>query len=107
MQSTAITSPEAFGTATALVLDFFTGKALNETPHDLSREQVEWFREHCDRRFRWYHANNPAWRKWLENRDPRIDPRDQCMVWIRHWLQSYLLDPQMYRQRHEIQPSKP
>jgi len=25
-------------------------------------------------------------------------------VWIRHWLQSYLLDPQLYRQRHEIQP---
>ncbi len=94
-----MTAPDAFANATALILDIFLDKVLTDTPHALSAAQVEWFRSHCDRRFRWFHANRPEWRKWLENRNPNIDPRDQCVVWIRHWLAAYMIDPALYQQR--------
>ena len=94
-----LTTPDAFADATCLILDFHTSKVLNETPHNLTRPQIEWFRSYCDLRFRWFHANRPDWQKWLENRNPRIDPRGQCHVWIRHWLAAYLLDPAGYQVR--------
>ena len=61
---------------------------------------MTWFTAYCDQRFRYFHANNPRWRKWLEDRDRRIDPRDQCKVWIRHWLTAYVLDPAGYQERY-------
>ena len=61
--------------------------------------QVAWFTVHCDRRFRYFHATRPDWQEWLEDRDWKIDPRDQCKVWIRHWLAAYVLDPAGYQER--------
>ncbi len=98
-----LTPQEKFAEATTLVLDIFIDKALAEAPHKLTAAQIKWFREHCDRRFRWFHANNSTWRKWLENRNRRIDPRDQSLVWIRHWLAAYAKDPDRFQQiaRHQ------
>jgi hypothetical protein len=93
-----LTTRDAFAESTALVLDIFIDKALAETPHTLTAAQIEWFRGHCDQRFRWFHANNATWRKWLEDRDRRIDPRDQSLVWIRHWLTAFVKDPERFQQ---------
>lgn len=70
-----------------------------ERPYQLTPKQSQWFIDHCDRRVRYLHALNPRWREWLENCNPKIDPRDQCKVWIRHWLAAYTLDPARYQEQ--------
>jgi hypothetical protein len=94
-----LTTPDAFLEKTCLMLDYHVGAVLTEKPHALTPAQVTWFTAYCDQRFRYFHANNPRWRKWLEDRDRKIDPRDQCKVWIRHWLAAYVLDPAGYQER--------
>ena len=96
-----LTTVAVFLETTSLLVDVLVEAVLAETTPALTPAQVTWFTAHCDQRFRYFHANNPRWRKWLEDRDPRIDPRDQCKVWIRHWLAAYVLDPVGYQERYE------
>jgi hypothetical protein len=95
-----LTPPDAFVNATALVVDALIDGVLAATPHSLTEPQIKWFRDYCDIRFRWFHANRRSWRKWLENRNHRIDPRGQSRVWIRHWLAAYIKHPARF-QREE------
>jgi hypothetical protein len=88
-----ITSVEDFENKTALMLSVFMPPMLGE-------KVPGWFAAHVSARIRYMHANNPGWRKWLENRVASIDPRDQCKVWIKHWFDAYQLDPERYRERH-------
>jgi len=105
-----LTTTDVFLARTSLLVNVLVGAVLAEKSHVLTPAQTAWFVAYCDRRFRYFHANNPRWRKWLEDRDPNIDPRDQCKVWIRHWLAAYVLDPVGYQERygteeeHEEQP---
>ena len=94
-----LTTAAVFLETTSLLVDVLVEAVLAETTPALTPAQVTWFTAYCDQRFRYFHANNPRWRKWLENRDPRIDPREQCKVWIRHWLAAYVLDPVGYQER--------
>ena len=94
-----VTTSEIFAAKTSLLIHVQVDMVLAEKPHDLTPEQVAWFIDHCEWRFRYFHANNPRWRKWLEDRNRSIDPRDQCRVWIRHWRDAYVLDPARYQQR--------
>jgi ribosomal protein S27AE len=100
-----LTTPETFLEKTCLILDYHVEVVLAEQPHTLTPEQVAWFFAHCDIRFRYFHANDSYWRKWLEDRNPKIDPRLQCKVWIRHWLAAYTLDPTTYQERHVCCPA--
>ena len=91
------TPHKTFVTATALMLDLLANDVIAETPdHRLSKRQLEWFVDHCDTRIRFNYATDDHWRKWLENRDRRIDPRSQCKVWIRHWFKAFCLHPEQY-----------
>ena len=94
-----LTTDAVFLEKTSLLVDVLVGAVLAEKPHVLTQAQVTWFAACCDQRFRYFHANRPDWRKWLEDRDPKIDPRDQCKAWIRHWLAAYVLDPAGYQHR--------
>ena len=94
-----LTTAAVFLEKTSLLVDVLVEAVLAEKPHALTPAQVTWFVAYCDQRFRYFHANNPRWQKWLEDRDPKIDPRDQCKVWIRHWLAAYVLDPAGYQER--------
>ncbi len=95
-----LTTTAVFLERTSLLVNVLVGAVLAEKPHALTPAQAAWFTTYCDRRFRYFHANNPRWQKWLEDRDPNIDPRDQCKVWIRHWLAAYVLDPVGYQERY-------
>jgi hypothetical protein len=80
---------KTFSDKTALLIDVLVGQVLEEKPHTLTPELVTWFVVHCEQRFSYFYLNNPKWRRWLDNRSARIDPRLQCKVWIRHWLAGY------------------
>ena len=94
-----LTTAAVFLEKTSLLVDVLVESVLAEKPHALTPAQVTWFAACCDQRFRYFHANNPRWQKWLEDRDRKIAPRDQCKVWIRHWLAAYALDPAGYQER--------
>ena len=93
----------------AVLVEHAAAKADQSWPYPSDRlltpAQVAWFIAHCDQRFRYYHANNPKWRKWLEDRNSRIDPRNQCKVWIRHWLAAYVKDSARYETEHRACPA--
>lgn len=80
---------KTFSDKTALLIDVIVKQVLEEKPHTMSPEQVTWFVGHCEQRFCYFYETNTVWRRWLENRSRRIDPRLQCKVWIRHWLAGY------------------
>jgi hypothetical protein len=88
-----ITPHEEFEDKTALILDVIISNA------GVGQDET-WFRRHADLRIRYMHSNNAAWRKWLESRVRTIDPRDQCVVWIKHWFAAYCMDRVRYQDRH-------
>jgi len=92
---------DAFAEKTCLILNYHVEEVLATTPNNLTPEQVDWFTTHVSARVRYLHAHNLQWQKWLENRNKRIDPRDQIKVWIRHWLTAYLMDNERYRRNAE------
>ena len=47
---------------------------------------------------RWFHANNAKWKRSLESKGNA--GRDQLYVWVNHWLDAYLLDPERYQTQH-------
>ena len=100
-----LTAAPAFLEKTSLLIGVLVEAVLTETAAVLTPAQQAWFTEHCEHRFRWFHANNPTWRKWLEDRNRRIDPRDQCKVWIRHWLAAYRKNPTAYQAQHAACPA--
>lgn len=95
---------DVFLDKTSLLVDVIVEAVLAERPHALTPTEVTWFTAYCDQRFRYFHATNPRWRKWLENGDWKIDPRAQCKVWIRHWLAAYVLAPAGYQERYASCP---
>jgi hypothetical protein len=107
----AATAAPVFLNKTALVTDVLIEAVLAEPipamteVESLTPTQVAWFTAHCDLRFRWFHANKADWRKWLESRNRRIDPRSQCKVWIRHWLAAYRKDPARFEQQKRMCPN--
>ena len=94
-----MTSNVIFLEKTCLLIDVLVDAVLAEQSHPLTAPQTAWFTAHCEQRFRYFHANNPRWRKWLEDRNRKIDPRHQCKTWIRHWLTAYVKDPVGFQKR--------
>ena len=84
-----------FERVTPLMLEFMTYIILNKKKHFLTEEQSYWFIAHVDLWVRWFHANNSRWRRRLEN-----DGRDWMCMWIEHWRDAYLHDPEHYRNNH-------
>ena len=95
-----LTPEVAFENRTCLLTDILVDQVFQERDWDIESQYVNWFYGHVNERFRYMHANNPEWRRWLENKRAQIDPRDQCKVWIRHWLTAYVIDPETYQRNH-------
>lgn len=89
-----------FADVTSLALDLLITDVLKANPAALTAYNTRWFRDHCDLRVRYLHANDPKWKKWLEGREPKIDPRDQIGVWLKHWLQAFIGGESDYRLKH-------
>jgi len=64
----------------------------------LAEEQRSWFVAHASLRLRYMYANKPQFRQLL--RGSGNGGRDRCYTWVEHWLEAYLRDPQVYRERH-------
>lgn len=60
-----------------------------------------WFYRHVSRRIRFMYDNNKEWRKWLQNKNRKIDPRLQLQVWLRHWIAAYIKNPETYQKNAE------
>jgi hypothetical protein len=90
-----------FTDETCLLIDMFVKQVVDDSPYRVSPGDLEFFTDYCSLRFRWYYANKPDWKKWMDNRNPRIDPRSQCNVWIRHWLAGFVKDPDRIRHEYE------
>jgi hypothetical protein len=103
-----ITSPDEFDKGTALMLDVLFEDVANEDSHQsqefrkLPASDRDWFQKYCDKWVRYFHANDPKWRTWLEGRNPRIDQRAQVKVWFRHWLAGYVINPDRYHQQAKM-----
>ncbi len=106
-----LTDPEVFAHKTALhvgvlvsgvILDQFLSAVFSREDRDWfnSSEDKQWFIEHCEQRFRYFHANSEGWRQMLENKNKKIDSRKQAKVWILHWLQAFVKNPKQYKERH-------
>jgi hypothetical protein len=93
-------TPEQFANKTALLISVLLEPIIHG--HNLIDEEIEWFTAHCEARFCYFYARDPAWRKWLENRSMRIDPRLQCQTWMRHWWAAYAKGPEEYQRRYAI-----
>jgi len=95
-----LTPATVFLEKTSLLIDVLVEAVLIKTGTTLPAADAAWFATHCEQRFRYFHRNNAVWRKWLEDRNARIDPRNQCKVWIRHWLAAFIRDPAGFRERY-------
>jgi len=94
-------TPEQFADKTALLIGVLLKPVIEG--HTLADEEIEWFIAHCEARFCYFHATDPHWRRWLENRSLRIDPRLQCQVWLRHWWEAYTkTGPEEYQRRFRM-----
>ena len=78
--------------------DVIAETCLGQRQHSLTPAQVSWFIRHVDVWTRWFHANNAKWKMSLEAKDN--SGRDQLYVWVNHWLDAYLLNPERYQSQH-------
>ena len=90
---------EVFEKETALLTDVLVDQVLTEKAFGLSSDQTAWFKEHVNHRLCWLYANNSKWHIWLSDQG-RVDPRLQAKVWIRHWLDAYVRNPDQYEDQH-------
>ena len=95
------TAREHFEAATPIMPDVVAETCLAARDHTLTAEQYKWFVEHVDVWTRWFHANNAEWKRSLESEGNQ--GRDQLYVWVNHWLDAYLLDPERYQRQHPIE----
>lgn len=86
------TPKEQFSDLTAIIPSVIAQMCMDERGH--AHDQC--FIEHVDLRTRWMHVNNLRWRKFLESEDGR----DQLYIWVNHWLNGYMQDPELYRKWH-------
>jgi hypothetical protein len=94
------TTREHFEAATPIMPDVVAETCLGKRQHNLTDDQRAWFVKHVDTWTRWFHANNAEWKRSLESEGDQ--GRDQLYVWVNHWLDSYLLDPERYQKQHPI-----
>ena len=80
--------------------DVVAETCLGKRQHNLTADQRAWFVKHADAWTRWFHANDAEWKRSLESEGNR--GRDQLYVWVNHWLDAYLLDPERYQKQHPI-----
>jgi len=61
--------------------------------------EARWFADHVDCWVRWFHANDPKWRRRLDRADEK--DLDWVYMWVNHWADSFIKDPQKYVDRWE------
>jgi len=92
------TTREHFEACTPIMPGVIAETCLGRRQHTLTPAQAAWFVRHVDVWTRWFHANNPKWKRSLESKSNA--GRDQLYVWVNHWLDAYLLDPERYQAQH-------
>jgi hypothetical protein len=66
----------------------------------VSEQDRAWFIQHAETWVRWFHANNRKWRNKLERESN--DDRDFVLVFVNHWADAFLRNPDAYKCRHPI-----
>ena len=65
-----------------------------------SEPDREWFVEQAETWVRWFHANNPQWRRKLERESN--DDRDFVLAFLNHWADAFVQNPDAYKSRHPL-----
>jgi hypothetical protein len=66
----------------------------------VSDQDRAWFIQQAETWVRWLHANNRRWRKRLDRESS--EDRDFVLVFVNHWADSFLVNPDTYKRRHPI-----
>jgi hypothetical protein len=66
----------------------------------VSEEDQAWFIQQAETWVRWFHANNPQWRKRLE-RESNGD-RDIVSRFVNHWADAFVQNPGVYKSQHPL-----
>lgn len=104
------TAPDVFEDRTSLMLDVVIDTIVERASYDhrkatqqeklpVSDEDMAYFRTHSATWVRWFHANDPKWRRKLNGNGGR----DMVYMFVTHWLEAFLNDPDSYRVRHPME----
>ena len=70
-------------------------RAKKITPQDQA-----WFIDQAATWVRWFHANNPKWRKKLDRESN--DDRDFVLAFVNHWADAFVKNTGVYKSRHPL-----
>lgn len=102
-----IPTPKEYFNNNPLVFDIIVKNALdnaisNQKPYFARSKLVNlWFLNYAETRLRWLHANNKAWKKWIEKAD-EIN-RDTIIEFCNHWARAFNKNPETYMEKHPIE----
>jgi hypothetical protein len=84
----------------AIIASFAITDAQARARKPVSEQDREWFVDQAETWVRWFHANNPKWRKKLERESN--DDRDFVSRFVNHWACAFVSNPQTYKSQHPL-----
>jgi hypothetical protein len=84
----------------AIVASCAITDALARAKNAVSELDRAWFIQQAETWVRWFHANNRQWRNRLDRE--RNDDRDFVLVFMNHWADAFVRNPEAYKKRHPI-----
>ena len=66
----------------------------------VSEQDRAWFIDQAETWVRWFHANNPKWRKKLERESN--DDRDFILAFVNHWADAFVKNLGTYKSQHPL-----
>ena len=95
-RSKPATPQDKFYEATILLPHLVADVSLDRKFPGRTPEQREWFVNFVEWWVRFFHANNPKWKRFIES-----NHRNQLYVWTDHWAEALALDPEEFIKRHQ------
>jgi hypothetical protein len=84
----------------AIIASLAIADAQVRASKSLTDQDQAWFIQQAETWVRWFHANNPKWRKKLE-RESNED-RDFVSQFVNHWADFFVQNPDAYKNRHPL-----
>ena len=83
-----------------IIASFAITDAQTRAKKPVSEQDQEWFINQAETWVRWFHANNPKWRKKLDRESN--DDRDFVLAFVNHWADAFVKHPGVYKSQHPL-----
>ena len=84
----------------AIIASLAIDDAESRANKSVSEQDQAWFIQHAETWVRWFHANNPKWRKKLDRESN--DDRDFVLAFANHWANAFVQNPAVYKKCHPL-----